>query len=75
MDIKCSILDTREVKKNDKTYYLVKLWLNFSDVVYTVFVSKETLYNISTGVIASDNLINYLHFRVDSSGKFSVSIY
>lgn len=75
MDIKCNILDTREVKKNDKTYFLVKLWLNFSDVVYTVFVSKETLYNISTGVITSDNLINYLHFRVDSSGKFSVSIY
>ena len=73
-NIKCCILSTREVNKDNKVYYIVKLWLDFSDLIITVFVSKSIYNDILNKIIDNDNLLNYLHFRVDSSGKFSVSI-
>lgn len=74
-NIKCCILSTREVNKNNKVYYIVKLWLDFSDLIITVFVSKSIYNDILNKIIDNDNLLNYLHFRVDSNGKFLVSIY
>ena len=74
-NIKARFLDYKEVKKANKEYYIVTLWLNFSEIIFNVFVSKETYNNIVSGVITSDNIINYLHFRVDSNKKFLVSIY
>lgn len=73
--IKARILDYKDVKKDNKEYHIVTLWINFSEVIFSVFVSKETYNNIVSGVIKSDNIINYLHFRVDSNKKFLVSIY
>ena len=74
-NIKARILDYREVKKNNKEYHIVTLWLNFSEVTFSVFVSKDTYNNIISGIINSDNITNYLHFRVGSDEKFLVSIY
>ena len=74
-NFKCCILSTREVNKNNKVYYIVKLWLDFSDIVLNVFVSKDIYTNIINSIIDNDNILNYLHFRVDSNGKFLVSIY
>lgn len=74
-NIKARILDYREVQKDKKEYHIITLWLNFSEVIFSVFVSKDTYNNIVSGVISSDNIINYLHFRVDSNKKFLVSIY
>lgn len=74
-NIKACILDYREVKKDNKEYYIVTLWLNFSEVIFSVFVSKNTSNNILSGVINSDNITNYLHFRVGSDKKLHVSIY
>lgn len=69
------ILDTKEVKKDKKIYYIIKLYISFSDVVITAFVSQDTYLKICTGEITNDNIKDFLHFSVDSNMVFHVSIY
>lgn len=75
MEFKVKILNHLQVQKKDKTYNLVRLYIDFSDVVITCFVSKETYEKIENGLIDDDNIINYLHFKVDSNMKFSCTIH
>lgn len=75
MEFKVKILNYLQVHKKDKNYNLVRLYIDFSDVVITCFVSKETYEKIENGLIDNDNIINYLHFKLDSNMKFSCSIY
>lgn len=75
MEFKVKILNYLQVHKKDKNYNLVRLYIDFSDVVITCFVSKETYEKIENGLIDDDNIINYLHFKLDSNMKFSCAIY
>lgn len=75
IDFQVYILDKNTVKKNNKEYYILKVYCSISDVIFNVFVSKKISDEIDLGTINNDNLINYCHFKVDSNGKFSVSIY
>lgn len=74
-DVQVFLLDSREIQKNDKVYYIIKVFCSLSDVAFTVFVSQEIYNDINTGVINNSNIINYCHFKVDSNRVFSISIY
>ena len=74
-DVKVSILDKKTVEKNNKKYYILKVYCSISEVIFDVFVSKKISDDIDLGTIDNDNIINYCHFKIDSNRVFSISIY
>lgn len=73
--IEVSILDKKTIQKNNKTYYILRVYCSISQVIFDVFVSKKISDDIDLGKIDSGNLIDYCHFKVDSNRVFSISIY
>lgn len=73
-NIKAKILDTKVFNKDNKFYYIIKLFINFSDNVYNVFVSKEIYDEIMISNIDDDNILDYLLIYVDSKGVITFSI-
>ena len=73
-NIKVKILDTKVYNKNNKFYYIIKLFINFSDNVYNVFVTKDIYDEIMINNIDDDNILDYLLIYVDSKGVITFSI-
>lgn len=75
MEFKALILNFYQIEKKDKKFNIVRLYLNFSDVVISCFVSKDIYEKIQNSIIDNDNINEYLHFKVDCNMKFSCYIY
>lgn len=68
------ILSIDTIEKNNKTYYIVKLYLDFSDCVISCFVDKITFDLIKNKTINDTNLIEHLYFKIDKDMKCHIFI-
>ena len=68
------ILSTDVFDKNGKSYYLVKLYLEFSEIVISCFVDKTTYELIKNKTINDTNIIEHLYFKVDKDMKLHIFI-
>lgn len=68
------ILDLLEIEKNNKNYFVVKLYCNYSDVILSCFVDKKTFEDLRAGKINNENIVQFLHLKVDKDMKFHVFI-
>lgn len=68
------ILDLLEIAKNNRTYFVVKIYCNYSDVILTSFVDKKTFEDMRAGKINNENITQFLHFKVDKDMKFHIFI-
>lgn len=59
------ILSMDYFEKNNKTYYIVKLYIEFSDCVISCFVDKNTYDLIKNKTINDTNIIEHLFFKID----------
>lgn len=55
----------KETKEGNKNYYVVKLYIEFSDVIITSFVSKDIYNQIKDNKINDTNIIEHLYFKID----------
>lgn len=68
------ILSTEVFDKNNKSYYVVKLYLEFSEIVISCFVDKNTYELIKNKTINDTNIIEHLYFKVDKDMKLHIFI-
>ncbi len=73
-DIKCKILDSKVITKDKKMYYIIKVYFNFSDKVYSIFVDKDTYDKFLSNYIDDDNILDYLLINIDSKGTITFAI-
>lgn len=73
-DIKCKILDSKVITKDKKMYYIIKVYFNFSDKVYSIFVDKDTFEKFISNYIDDDNILDYLLINIDSKGSLTFAI-
>lgn len=68
------IVSFENISKDNKNYYVVKLYIDFSEVVITSFVSKEIYEKIKNNTINDTNIIEHLHFKIDKDMKCHIFI-
>lgn len=64
----------KETKEGNKNYYVVKLFIDFSEVIITIFVSKEIYDKIKNNNINDTNIIEHLFFKIDKDMKTHIFI-
>lgn len=64
----------KETKDGNKNYYVLKLYIDFSDVIITSFVSKEVYDKIKENKINDTNIIEHLYFKIDKDMKCHIFI-
>ena len=68
------ILSTDIIEKNNKTYFIVKLYIEFSECVISCFVDKNTYDLIKNKTINDTNIIEHLFFKIDKDMKCHIFI-
>lgn len=64
----------KDTKDGKKTYYTVKLYIEFSEVILTCFVDKTTYELIKNKTINDSNIIERLYFKIDKNMNCHVFI-
>jgi len=64
----------KDTKEGKKTYYTVKLYIEFSEVIITCFIDKSTYEKIQNENINDTNIIEHLNFRIDKDMKCHIFI-
>lgn len=70
-DFKVQILKASQICKNDKVFYILKLYLSFSDQIVTCFVSKQVYEDVASGFINNDNIIEHLYIHINAKNETS----
>lgn len=68
------IVSLENITKDNKNYYVIKLYIDFSEVVIASFVSKEIYEKIKNNTINDSNIIEHLHFKIDKDMKCHIFI-
>lgn len=68
------IVSVEKFEKDNKVYYVVKLYIDFSDVIITSFVSKDIFEKIKNNTINDTNVIEHLYFKIDKDMKCHIFI-
>ena len=68
------IVSLENISKENKNYYVVKLYIDFSDVIITSFVSKVIFEKIKNNTINDTNITEHLHFKIDKDMKCHIFI-
>ena len=74
MDFKCKILSSREFQRNEKKYFIVKIYLSFCDNIITCFVNKDVFDKIQDGLINDINLAEHLYIYINSAKEIYFAI-
>lgn len=64
----------KDTKDGKKTYYTVKLYIEFSEVIITCFIDKATFEKIQNKNINDTNIIEHLNFKIDKDMKCHIFI-
>ena len=68
------ILSSESIEKQNKIYYIVKLYIEFSECVFSCFVDKNTYDLIKNKTVNDTNVIEHLFFKIDKDMKCHVFI-
>lgn len=68
------ILSIDSIEKSNKNYFIVKLYIEFSDCVISCFVDKNTFDLIKNKTINDTNIIEHLFFKIDKDMKCHIFI-
>lgn len=64
----------KDTKEGKKTYFTVKLYIEYSEVIITCFIDKTVYEKIKNNTINDTNIIEHLYFRIDKDMKTHIFI-